>query len=159
MWRVARNIETEDTVSGVIRFRSGAVATVIGMVLGPRQVSALRIDTSRATIELKYLYSHTHKNWRITPPEGVAPDESWAWPEVERPSGHEDYLRQVYVALAADQPLPAVASAPSRAMEIVTGMYASAREGGGEVSWERVAGERALRGPLSGGRSSMWTRS
>jgi predicted dehydrogenase len=67
MWRVARNIETEDTVSGVIRFRSGAVATVIGTVLGPRQVSALRIDTSRATVELEHLYGHSHRHWRITP--------------------------------------------------------------------------------------------
>jgi hypothetical protein len=69
---------------------------------------------------------------------------------VERPSGHEDYLRQVYAAFAANQPLPAVASAPARAMEIVTAMYASAREGGREVSWERIATEPGLRGPLSG---------
>jgi hypothetical protein len=37
-------------------------------------------------------------------------------------------------------------------MEIVTAMYASAREGGGDVSRERVAGDSALRGPLSGPR-------
>jgi predicted dehydrogenase len=150
MWRLARDIETEDTVTGVIRFRNGVVATVIGTVLSARQVTALRIDTSRATVELEHLYGHSHRNWRITPTEGVASDESWAWPEVERPSGHEDYLRQVYAAFAADQPLPAVASAPARAMEIVTAMYASARAGGGEISWERIAAEPALRGPLSG---------
>lgn len=159
MWRLARNIETEDTVTGVIRFRNGAVATVIGTVLGARQVTALRIDTAKATVELEHLYGHSHKHWRITPVEGESSDESWAWPAVERPSGHEDYLRQVYAAFATDQPLPAVASAPSRAMEIVTAMYASARAGGEEISWERVATEPALRGPLSGNATVLRSRS
>lgn len=149
MWRLARNIETEDTVTGVIRFRNGAVATVVGTVLGPRQVTALRIDTARATVELEHLYGHSHKSWRISAAEGMPQDERWTWPEVERPSGHEDYLRQVYAAFATDGPLPAVAAAPSRAMEIVTAMYASARERGEEIGWERVAAEPALRGPLS----------
>ncbi len=159
MWRLARDIETEDTVTGVIRFRNGALGTVVGTVLSARQMTALRIDTSRATVELEHLYGHSHRNWRITPPEGVAADERWAWPEVERPSGHEDYLRQVYAAFAADEPLPAVASAPSRAMEIVTAMYASARESGAEVSWERVAADRSLRGPLSAKATDLRARS
>jgi hypothetical protein len=43
-------------------------------------------------------------------------------------------------------------------MEIVTAMYASAREGGGEVSWERIAAEPALRGPLSAGATVLPSR-
>jgi hypothetical protein len=44
-------------------------------------------------------------------------------------------------------------------MEIVTAMYASAREGGEEVSWERVAAESALRGPLSADAAVLRSRS
>jgi hypothetical protein len=65
----------------------------------------------------------------------------------------------VYAAFATGQPLPAVAAAPSRAMEIVTAMYASARAGGEEVSWERVAAESALRGPLSADATVLRSRS
>jgi predicted dehydrogenase len=149
MWRLARDIETEDTVTGVVRFRSGAVGSVLGTVLSPRQVSAVRIDTTRATVELEHLYGHSHANWRITPVQGEQPDERWVWPPTETPSGHDDYLQQVYAALAADRSLPPVASAPSRAMEIVTALYASARQDGAEVGWERVAGDPDLRGPLA----------
>jgi predicted dehydrogenase len=149
MWRLGRDIETEDTVTGVVRFRSGALGTVLGTVLSPRQVSAVRIDTTVATVELEHLYGHVHENWRVTPVQGAPPDDRWAWPEREVPSGHQDYLVQVYAALLAGEPLPPVAQAPSRAMEIVTALYASAREDGAEVSAERVATDPSLRGPLS----------
>jgi hypothetical protein len=148
MWRLQRDIETEDTVTGTIRFRHGSVASLVGSVLSPREVSALRIDTTCATVELEHLYGHSHQHWRLTPAPGVD-TSGWEWPEHEVPSGHEDYLRQVYAALLADAPLPPVAQAPSRSMEIVTALYASARRQGAEVSREELTADSKLRGGLS----------
>ncbi|WOP19319.1 Gfo/Idh/MocA family oxidoreductase [Raineyella sp. LH-20] len=148
MWRRGRETETEDTVTGTLLFDDGVVASVLGTVLAPRQVSAIRIDTDVATVELEHLYGHGHANWRITPLPGHAPDPAWAWPRDEVPSGHDDYLRQIYASLLSGSDLPDIASGPRRSMEIVSAMYASARRNGAEVTAAELAAEPELRGPL-----------
>jgi len=63
------------------------------------------------------------------------------------PSGHDALLESVYAALVSGAELPAVASQPAHALEIVTAFYASAREGG-PIARERVQSDPALRGTL-----------
>ena len=148
LWRLERDIEPEDLSHASLVFESGAVASVLSTVLAPRQSSLLRIDTEHATIELEHLYGHDHTNWHITPAPHV--DEvtagSWHLPEHEVPSGHPALLAEIYSSLGAGEGMPGLVAYPSRALEIVTGIYASA----GLDRWVSRSdlSESALRGPL-----------
>ena len=149
LWRLARDLETEDASTGTIVFESGALASVLSSVVSPRETSAIRIDTENATIELEHLYGHGHANWRITPAAHVTEADAAAWelPDAEEPSGHDALLFEVYAALSTDAPLPAVATEPTRALEIVAALYTSAREGV-SVDRARIVSEPALRGGM-----------
>lgn len=149
MWRLERDVETEDLSHASLVFASGAVASVVSTVLAPRESSLLRIDTENATVELEHLYGHGHAHWRITPAPHV--DEStaasWRLPAHEVPSGHDALFADVYSSLLAGRGMPDIVGHPARALEIVTGMYASAREGRW-VAREDLA-DPALRGGLA----------
>lgn len=147
-WRVARDIETEDVSTAVLRFESGVVATAMTSAVSPRQASSIRIDTELATVELEHLYGHGHGNWRITPRPGQDAPAGWAFPEAETPSGHDAYIDAVYPALASGGPLPSVAAAPARSMEIVAAIYASS-ERDAAVRLSEVRESAPLRGPMS----------
>ncbi len=45
-------------------------------MLSPDEVSRIRIDCERATIELTHLYGHHNADWRITPAPGVSPEQA-----------------------------------------------------------------------------------
>lgn len=131
LWRVARDVQTEDVSTAVVTFASGAVASVITSVLSPRQTSSIRIDTEKATITVDHLYGHGHDNWSITPAPHVDAAEAgrWALPPVEEPSGHGVLLRDIYDSLRAGIPLPVTAGTPAVAFEIGTAIYSSAATG------------------------------
>jgi hypothetical protein len=40
-------------------------------VVSPRQVSYVRLDFQRATVELEHLYSHSNEHWRFNIPENA----------------------------------------------------------------------------------------
>ncbi|MUK01677.1 gfo/Idh/MocA family oxidoreductase [Vibrio cholerae] len=149
MWRLERDVETEDLSHASLVFASGAVASMVCTVLAPRESSLLRIDTEHATIELEHLYGHGHAQWRITPAAHVdaATAEAWAMPLVEVPSGHDALFADIYSSLRAGRGMPEVVGQPARALEIVTGMYASVRE----RRWISRADllDPGFRGPLS----------
>ncbi|WP_258062152.1 Gfo/Idh/MocA family protein [Arthrobacter sp. B0490] len=150
MWRLQHDVETEDLSHASLVFESGAVASVVSTVLAPRQSSLLRIDTENATIELEHLYGHGHAHWRITAADHVDAGTAGGWvlPDQEVPSGHDALFTEVYASLVAGRGMPDVVDHPTRALEIVTGMYASARDG----RWISRAdlADPALRGPLAG---------
>lgn len=131
LFRLDRDVETEDTSCGVVVFERGAVASVMTTVLAPRESSLIRIDTEHATIELEHLYGHHHASWKLTPARHVTSERvaSWALPEVEVPSGHDALLSEVYSSLFAGGEVPPVAADPARAIEIVAALYASAGRG------------------------------
>lgn len=131
LFRLDRDVETEDTSCGVVVFESGAVASVLTTVLAPRESSLIRIDTEHATIELEHLYGHNHASWRISPARHVESGRAveWVLPAVEVPSGHQALLNDVYDALRSGSEVPPVAAEPARAMEIVAAIYASAGRG------------------------------
>jgi len=86
-----RDIEVEDTSLALVRFRHGAMGSIINSVLCPREESYLRLDLQRATVELNHLYGFTRKEWRITPAPGQAESEGVMalnqWPE-DAPVSH-----------------------------------------------------------------------
>nr|WP_205687335.1 Gfo/Idh/MocA family oxidoreductase [Cellulomonas endophytica] len=134
-FRLDRDVETEDTSVATVRFANGAVVSVVTTSLSPRQTSYVRVDTTRATVEVEHLYGHDASSWRLT----AAPDRTgaphpdapaaWALPEADEPSGHVPLLRAVYEALRTGAPLPPVAAEPYRSLELVTAIYASAALG------------------------------
>lgn len=151
LWRLDRDLETEDLATGTVLFEHAGtpvVASVVSTVLAPREQSIIRLDCERATIELVHLYGHGHDHWRITPAQSIDPAEAaqWALPETEVASGHDVLLAEVYAAITAGRPVPPVAAEPARALEIVTALYASA--GRGAVVTRHELADPALRGPL-----------
>jgi predicted dehydrogenase len=150
LWRQARDVETEDVSTGTILFDSGVVASVVTSVLSPRESSAIRIDTEKATIELEHLYGHNRVHWRITPAAHIGAEEvaGWEFPDDIAPSGHNALLESVYDSLLSGTALPEVATNPARALEIVTAFYASARTGQ-IVDRLSVQSDPALRGSLA----------
>ncbi|MFV0632632.1 Gfo/Idh/MocA family protein [Demequina sp.] len=136
LWRVARDTGTEDSSTATVAFEGGAIAAVVTAAVAPREVSAIRIDTDKATVTVEHLYGHGHDHWTITAAPGVPQSEvaEWALPAVEEASGHVPLLREIYEAIGAGQPLPALASEPARSFEIVTAIYSSAACDGARVT-------------------------
>jgi len=129
--RLSRDIETEDVSTALVRFRSGALATVLNSAVSPDQVSRIRIDCERATVELSHLYQHANKDWRITPAPGVAPGVLAAWRDMgaDVPSSHLAQLRSLVADLRAGR-RPRASGADGRtSLELVSALYKSARTG------------------------------
>lgn len=141
LFRLDRDVETEDTSCGVVVFEGGTVASVFTTVLAPRESSLIRIDTEHATIELEHLYGHNHASWKLTPARHVSAErvESWALPSNEVASGHDALLSEVYGSLLSGADVPPVAADPARAIEIVAALYASADRGGPVTRGELAA--------------------
>ncbi|MET9684326.1 Gfo/Idh/MocA family protein [Streptomyces coeruleorubidus] len=92
--RLVHDTESEDVSTALVRFRSGALATVVNSVLSPDEVSRIRIDCADATVELTHLYGHTNDSWVYTPAPHVASDRAIAWrtPANDVPSSHTAQL-------------------------------------------------------------------
>jgi predicted dehydrogenase len=77
-----RDIEVEDASFAIVRFASGALASITNSALSPRQETYIRLDYQRATLELSHLYGYTQSNWRFTPApqlhgQGQELEEAW----------------------------------------------------------------------------------
>jgi predicted dehydrogenase len=135
LWRLDRDTETEDASTATVAFADGVVAQVTTSAVSPREVSAIRIDTQKATITVEHLYGHGHENWAITPAPGFEGEaEAWELPAVEERSGHAPLLRDVFDALLDGRALPPTADAPARSLELVAAIYASAAADGALVT-------------------------
>ncbi|MCT9819803.1 Gfo/Idh/MocA family oxidoreductase [Microbacterium sp. W1N] len=147
LWRLDRETQTEDASTATVTFAGGAVAQVVTSAVSPRQVSAIRIDTQKATVTVDHLYGHGHDDWKITPAPGFESEaEGWALPADEERSDHAPLLRDVFDALLADAPLPPTAADPARSFEIVAAIYASAAAGGAPVTPADLAAHPTHRG-------------
>ncbi|PWI19921.1 oxidoreductase [Streptomyces sp. Act143] len=126
--RLVHDVETEDVSTALVRFANGAMATVVNSVLSPDEVSRIRIDCERATVELTHLYGHSNANWCITPARDVPGDEADAWrdfgPDV--PSSHLEQLRELVASMRAGQ-RPRSSGADGRtSLELIAALYKSA---------------------------------
>ncbi|MFI0898086.1 Gfo/Idh/MocA family protein [Streptomyces sp. NPDC020983] len=123
--------ETEDVSTALVRFASGALATVVNSAVSPDQVSRIRIDCERATLELTHLYGYSGADWRITPAPGVPAPEAAAWRDTgpDVPSSHLAQLRSLTADLRAGR-RPRASGADGRtSLELVAALYKSARTG------------------------------
>ncbi|MFJ5730497.1 Gfo/Idh/MocA family protein [Streptomyces paradoxus] len=92
--RLVHDTESEDVSTALVRFRGGALATVVNSVLSPDEVSRIRIDCADATVELTHLYGHSNDSWAYTPAPHVASERATAWrtPAADVPSSHTAQL-------------------------------------------------------------------
>ncbi|MEV6425300.1 Gfo/Idh/MocA family oxidoreductase [Streptomyces sp. NPDC051662] len=126
--RLVHDVETEDVSTALVRFENGALATVVNSVLSPDEVSRIRIDCERATVELTHLYGYTNDDWRITPAPGVDAAEVARWrdPGEDVPSSHLAQLRSLVGDLRAGR-RPRASGADGRtSLELISALYKSA---------------------------------
>ncbi|MFD5627371.1 Gfo/Idh/MocA family protein [Streptomyces sp. NPDC127072] len=126
--RLVHDVETEDVSTALVRFRNGALATVVNSVLSPDEVSRIRIDCERATVELTHLYGHSNDNWRVTPVPGTPDADVTAWQDfgADVPSSHLAQLRDLVASMRAGE-RPRSSGADGRtSLELITALYKSA---------------------------------
>ncbi|WP_277208013.1 Gfo/Idh/MocA family protein [Isoptericola croceus] len=147
--RLARDVDTEDVSMAMVRFSSGAMASITNSLLSPRQTSFLRLDTERATVELEHLYGYDDDAWSITAAPG-SEDVLQAWSddvaaEGEQVdggrSGHLAQLVPTYRALVAGETPPITVADARGTLELAAAIYRSAFTGDTVVRGEISAGD------------------
>ncbi|WP_234376945.1 Gfo/Idh/MocA family protein [Streptomyces sp. TP-A0356] len=126
--RLVHDLETEDVSTALVRFENGALATIVNSVLSPDEVSRIRIDCERATVELTHLYGHSNDNWRITAAPDVPEEEAARWRDfgADVPSSHLEQLRELVASMRAGE-RPRSSGADGRtSLELITALYKSA---------------------------------
>lgn len=126
--RLVHDVETEDVSTAQIRFEGGAVATVVNSVLSPDEVSRIRIDCEKATIELTHLYGYRNADWRITPAPGVPGETAAAWQDfgADEPSSHVAQLRALVADIRGGRRHPTSGAGGRQTLEFITALYKSA---------------------------------
>ncbi|MDN3295220.1 Gfo/Idh/MocA family oxidoreductase [Streptomyces ficellus] len=153
--RLVHDIETEDVSTALIRFGSGALATVVNSVLSPDEVSRIRIDCERATVELTHLYGYRNADWHITPAPGVNAEEASRWRDfgADEPSSHLAQLRGLLADLRAGRRPRSSGADGRRSLELIAALYKSAFTGATVRAGEIAPGDpyyTALHGDAPG---------
>ena len=126
-----RNIETEDVSLAVVKFESGALASIVNSVLSPRETSYLRFDFQDATVEVEHLYGYDNSSWRWTPAPHRGEDPAVQnWPPPENvPSSHKQQLSELLDSMAAGDRPRASGHDGRRTLEFIAALYQSAETG------------------------------
>lgn len=156
MGTLDRAIEVEDVSMALVRFASGALATMTNSVLSPRESSYVRFDFQRATVELTHLYSYRNADWRYTGVPGAedaADVARWAAIGEDVPSSHAAQLAHFLASMEAGT-RPAVSGADvRRTIEFLASLYKSAMTGQPVLRGSLVPGDpwyAAMCGPCDG---------
>lgn len=130
---LARPIEVEDASAAVVRFDSGAIATLLSTVLSSKQETRLQVIAERATVDLDTLYLPQVDEWSLRRVD-EAGDTVLAtdWPEPEPPlevNAHRSQLRSI-LAARRDGREPDVTATDARGtLEFLTALYKSSAVG------------------------------
>lgn len=127
--KLARKTDTEDASAAVVRFESGAIATIINSVISPRETSYTRLDFENATVELEHLYGYSDANWTVTAAPGRQ-DAVGSWNQGEDlASGHPAQYREIVRSITAGTPAPVTVKDAYATMELAAAIYASSVSG------------------------------
>src|SRR5690606_18840829 len=160
--RLARDVDTEDVSMAMVRFASGAMATITNSLLSPRETSSLRFDTEHATVELDHLYGYDDAAWRVTAAPG-SEDSVQAWaddvaaagePVDGGRSGHLAQLVPTYRALVGGQAPPITVADARGTLALAAAIYRSAFTGEPVVRGQITAGDPFY--DSMGGRGAPW---
>ncbi|WP_328359468.1 Gfo/Idh/MocA family oxidoreductase [Streptomyces sp. NBC_00457] len=124
--RLVHATESEDVSTALVRFANGALATVVNSVLSPDEVSRIRIDCDRATVELTHLYGHSNTDWTYTPSPGTTPIPP---PTTDIPSSHKAQLGALLDAHDKGVRPPGSGPEARRTLEFAAALYKSAFTG------------------------------
>ncbi|MFF4304737.1 Gfo/Idh/MocA family protein [Streptomyces sp. NPDC001601] len=129
--RLVHDTESEDVSTALVRFASGALATVVNSVLSPQEVSRIRVDCADATVELTHLYGHRNEDWVYTPAPHVPAARAAAWrtPEADVPSSHTAQLGALLDAWDAGERPPGSGPDARATLEFAAALYKSAFTG------------------------------
>ncbi|MEU0221051.1 Gfo/Idh/MocA family oxidoreductase [Streptomyces sp. NPDC006265] len=129
--RLVHDTESEDVSTALVRFRSGALATVVNSVLSPDEVSRIRIDCADATVELTHLYGHSNDSWAYTPAPHVASERATAWrtPDTDVPSSHTAQLGALLDAYDTGTRPPGSGHDARATLEFAAALYKAAFTG------------------------------
>jgi predicted dehydrogenase len=154
--RLVHDVESEDVSTALVRFGSGAVATVVNSVLSPDEVSRIRVDCTDATVELTHLYGHRNDDWVYTaaPHLGEAPEDTartarWLAPAADVPSSHDAQLGGFLDAMEKGVRPPGSGPDARRTLEFLAALYKSAFTGRPVLAGEITPGDpyhRAMHG-------------
>jgi predicted dehydrogenase len=123
-----RSMEVEDVSMAHVRFVNGAFGSIVNSVLSPREVSYLRFDFQRATVELEHLYRHSNENWRYSVPNNMGFDEQLTrWQDMGENvhSNHEAQLGHLLDDLAAGRRHLTSGAQARNTVEFITALYKS----------------------------------
>ncbi|GGQ85359.1 Gfo/Idh/MocA family protein [Streptomyces pilosus] len=141
--RLVHDTEGEDVSTALVRFRDGALATVVNSVLSPDETSRIRVDCADATVELTHLYGHVDDDWRYTPaphvPAGRA--EAWRTPGRDVPSSHAAQLGALLDAYDAGVRPPGSGQEARGTLEFAAALYKAAFTGRPVRAGEIVPGD------------------
>jgi predicted dehydrogenase len=127
-----RAIEVEDASLAVVRFKNGALGSVVNSVLSPREETYLRFDFQKASVELTALYGYSNKNWRFSLPQPKQ-DETvlayWHALTQDIPSSHAAQYDNFFASI--DQGVRPLSNTLDvrPTLEFITGIYKSAAIG------------------------------
>lgn len=125
-------MEVEDVSLALVRFGSGALATLLNSAVSPRQETVLRLDFQRATVEAHYLYRYGNEDWRFDIPAGATWSgdlERWRAIPSDARASHGGQLAQLLDAMARGERPPASGPDVRRTLEFTTSLYKSASIG------------------------------
>jgi predicted dehydrogenase len=136
-----REIEVEDVSMAIVRFQSGAMATLTNSALSPRQESYIRLDFQQATVEANALYRYNNDNWRFTAVDHEpAIEQHWRMLTTNHPSHHEVQLGEILDCMAKQERPPVSGAEARRILEFLASLYKSA-----------FTGQAVLRGSITPG--------
>ncbi len=156
--RLVHDVRTEDVSTALVRFESGALATVVNSVLSPDEVSRIRIDCADATVELTHLYGYGNDDWTYTPAPHVREPErvkKWRTPAADLDSSHTAQLTHVLAAVRAGERPPCSGADGRRALDFIAAMYKSAFTGRGVQAGE-ITPEDPFHAAMNGGFPTSW---
>lgn len=129
--RLVHDCESEDVSTALVRFRSGALATVVNSLLSPHEVSRIRVDCADATLELTHLYGYGNDDWVYTPAPHVDPERAAAWrtPAADVPSSHTAQLGVFLDAFDRGERPPGSGPEARATLEFAAALYKAAFTG------------------------------
>ena len=123
---VDHEIEVDDVSVAVVKFQSGAIASITNSVVSPREETRMRLDFQRATVELNALYQDAPEFWSYFPrADSSNSSAGWTTDSLQGPLGHAAQLALMFDAMDGLASVPVGISEIRPTLDIVSSMYKS----------------------------------
>jgi predicted dehydrogenase len=132
MGTLDRDIEVEDVSMALVRFKNGAMGSIVNSVLSPREESYLRLDFQKVTVELTHLYRYTNENWRYTTASKADYEDQvarWVTIPEDKLSWHGEQLTSLLDCMARNERPTTSGLGARTTIEFIASLYKSAMSG------------------------------